>query len=183
MRIVSCLLGICLGALPALSGTDCAAAAPIAADRSVPTRITADGMTYAADSGQVTFSRSVHVVRPDFEMWADTLIVYLKPVKRQEEPAGGGAVSGMAAGDIDRIVAVGNVRMQKEKNSSTSGKATYVTDTGILTLEGSPRLTDGENVIAGEVVRYYMRENRSDVSGKVEAVFSTSARPTREGKP
>jgi lipopolysaccharide export system protein LptA len=41
-------------------------------------------------------------------------------------------------------------------------------------------------VIAGEVVRYYMRENRSEVSGgkgKVEAVFSTSARPTREGKP
>jgi lipopolysaccharide export system protein LptA len=141
-------------------------------------------MTYAADSGLVTFTRSVYVSRPDFELWADSLTVHLKPAERREQ-AGGNAVSGMAAGDIERIVADGNVRMKKEKNSSTSGKATYVADTETLILEGSPRLTDGENVIAGEVVRYYMRENRSEVSGgkgKVEAVFSTSAQPTREGK-
>lgn len=162
--------------------------APMIKPRSVPTRITADGMTYEADAQQVTFTKGVHVTRPDFEMWADKIIVYLKPAKAKEPVEEGAAAvaDSLAAGDIDRMVATGSVRMKRDKNVSTSGRATYTMDTAVLVLEDNPRLTDGENVITGEVVRYFMNENRSDVlSGpkkRVEAVFTTSGKPTREGR-
>jgi len=145
-------------------------------------------MTYEADAQQVTFSKGVHVSRSDFEIWADKIIVYLKPARKKESAEEGAAAvsDSLAAGDIDRIVATGNVRMKRDKNISTSGKAIYTMDTAVLVLEDNPRLTDGENVITGEVVRYFMNENRSDVlSGptkRVEAVFTTSDKPTREGR-
>ena len=164
-----------------------AKSAAMASARRMPTRITADGMSYEADAQQVTFTKRVHVSRPDFEMWADKITVHLKPA-RKKEPNGEGVAAvtdSLAAGDIDRIVAAGNVRLKRDKNSGTSDMATYTMDTAVLVLEGNPRLTDGENVITGEVVRYFMNENRSDVlSGpkkRVEAVFVTSDKPTREG--
>ncbi len=169
-------------AAPAVAASP-APAASVA--KNVPTRITADGMTYDADARKVTFSKNVHVLRPDFELWSNELVVHLKPAEKKEGAEGASAASGLAAGDIDRLVAKGNVRMKREKNSSTSQRATYTMDTGVLVLEGNPRLTDGENVITGEVVRYFMHENRSDVVGgpkkQVEALFTTSEQPTREG--
>ena len=58
-----------------------AAAARVAApkpDKNVETRINADKMTYFADKQQVVFETKVHVARPDFELWADKLTVFLK---------------------------------------------------------------------------------------------------------
>jgi lipopolysaccharide export system protein LptA len=166
-------------------------ARPSASAKGIPTRITADGMTYEADAQQVTFTKNVHVIRADFELWSDTLTVFLKPAKKKETGEEGvpapvpATADSLAAGDIDHIVAMGNVRMKRDKHSSTSAKATYTMDTALLELEGNPRLTDGENVITGEQVRYFMNENRSEVSGgpkkQVEAVFTTSDKPTREG--
>ena len=159
------------------------AAPAVPGGKNIPTRITADSMNYDADARRVTFNKNVHVIRPDFELWSNELVVHLKPTEKKEGEDVA-AASGLAAGEIERIVAKGNVRMKRDKNSSTSDRATYTMDTGVLVLEGNPRLTDGENVITGEVVRYFMHENRSDVTGgkkQVEAVFSTSEKPTREG--
>lgn len=160
-------------------------AAPAGA-RSVPTRITAENMTYEADARKVTFDHNVHVNRPDFDMWSNRLTVFLKPPKAKDTAQDGtSATDSLATGDIDYLVASGNVRMKRDKNQSTSDKATYTMDTAVLVLEGNPRLHDGENIITGEVVKYYMNENRSEVLGgakkRVEAVFSTSDQPTREG--
>lgn len=156
--------------------------------RSVPTRILADSMTYDAEHLLVTFNSNVYVERPDFEMWANRINVYLKPEKKTaetEKKDENASMPGLAAGEVERIVATGNVRMKREENSSTSQKATYTVDTEVLVLEGDPVLSDGDNTIAGEVVTYYMKENRSEVTGgakkRVEAVFSTSGKPTREG--
>ena len=59
-----------------------------------------------------------------------------------------------------------------------SAKATYTMDDGVLLMEGDPRLTDGENTVTGETIKYFTEENRSEVMGgskkRVEAVFSGS---------
>ena len=86
--------------------------------------------------------------------------------------------AGMAAGDVVKIVADRNGRMKSENRSGTCAKATYTMDNGVLLMEGDPRLTDGENTVTGETIRYYTEENRSEVLGgskkRVEAVFSGS---------
>ena len=156
-----------------------APAAPPKPAKDVETRITSDQLTYAAENQRVVFDRNVHVVRPDFELWAERITVYLKPPKNggpKEEK--GSMPSGMAAGDVDRIVAERNVRMKSENRTGTCAKATYTMDTGVLLMEGDPRLTDGENTVTGETIKYFTEENRSEVLGgtkkRVEAVFSGS---------
>ena len=73
--------------------------------------------------------------------------------------------AGMAAGDVDRIVAERNVRMKSENRNGTCAKATYTMDDGVLLMEGDPRLTDGENTVTGETIKYFTEENRSEVMG------------------
>ena len=168
-------------------------AAPVSAPRpakNVETRIVSDKMTYFADKQQIIFEKDVHVLRPDFELWADRLTVYLKPAPKKDGKDGkegktGGMPEGMAAGDVDKLVAEKNVRMKSENRTGTCSKATYTVDNGVMTMEGDPHLTDGENTITGEVVRYFTQENRSEVEGgakkRVEAVFSSPDKPATVG--
>lgn len=149
--------------------------------KNVETRITSDQLTYLAEKQLVIFDKNVHVVRPDIEIWADRITVYLKPPKgdaQKKEGEKGGMPAGMAAGDVDRIVAERNVRMKSENRNGTCAKATYTMDDGVLLMEGDPRLTDGENTVTGETIKYFTEENRSEVMGgskkRVEAVFSGS---------
>ncbi len=148
--------------------------------KDVETRITSDQLTYEAEKHLVVFDKNVHVKRPDFELWADRINVYLKPAKNGAKEGGekGGMPAGMASGDVDRIVAERNVRMKSENRNGTCAKATYTMDNGVLLMEGDPRLTDGENTVTGETIKYFTEENRSEVMGgskkRVEAVFSGS---------
>ncbi|MEG2140760.1 MAG: lipopolysaccharide transport periplasmic protein LptA [Bilophila sp.] len=158
-------------------------------DKNLETRITSDQLTYLAEKQRIVFEKNVHVQRPDFKLWADRLTVYLKPPKEgqaQKNASKGGLPEGMAAGDVDRIVAEHQVRMESEGRIGTSDKATYTLDDGVVLMEGNPRLTDGDNTVTGETIRYFTEENRSEVKGstkkRVEAVFSGSKVSPQPGK-
>ncbi len=151
-------------------------AAPLWAAQTVPVKITSDTMTYSQKGDQVVFSGSVHVIRQDIEMWSDTLTVLL-----EKKQGGGNSTQGLMdqQGSIRKIVAQGNVRLKADKGrSGTCQKATYDARDELLTLEGDPVLMEGANKIQGEVIKLYMRENRSEVLGgkqRVEAIFNTPA--------
>ena len=153
---------------------------PIRPAKNVETRITADRMSYLAEKHCVIFESNVHVLRPDFQLWSGKLTVFLKPAK--EDPNKKGKLpSGMAAGELDRIVAEQNVRVQSDNRTGNCGRITYTADDGVLSMDRNPSLSDGENTISGEIIRYYTQENRSEVLGsakrRVEAVFSSPNSP------
>jgi lipopolysaccharide export system protein LptA len=156
-----------------------------AQQQKIATQITSDSMTYAANSLQVVFIKNVYVRRPDFELWSDKLTIYLNPPEENQNTATGGSFGGMAAGDINRMVAEGNVRIANDRGTGASAKAVYTPADALLVMTGNPKLTDKENMITGDVIRYYINENRSEVissPGKqVEAVFITSESSGREG--
>ncbi len=144
------------------------AAAPSKAAGKVPTSIKADIMEYNADGQTVVFKGQVYVKRTDFELWANTMTVYLdKTAKKQDSSV----TEGMSAGEIDRIVASGNVRMKSGNKHGECQKATYFAKTGKFVMEGSPRLRESENTIRGHTIVHYMHENRSEVQGAAEAQF------------
>jgi|GEM_PF-580657 len=154
-------------------------------DTSVPTKIQSERMTYDANKRTVVFSGSVHVARPDLEMWSDDLTIYLKPEKPKEEGKPGSAPAGMGAGEVERLVSSGHVRMKADTRTGTCERAEYDVDKGILVMTGDPFLKDGENTITGEVIRYYSNEQRSEVTSgskrRVEAVFTGPA-PSKPDK-
>ena len=152
-------------------------AAPAAADRNkggkVPTSITAAGMQYNADAQVVVFTGNVHVKRPDFDLWAAKMTIYLDKSAKNSS-VDDNAAGGMQAGEIDRIVAETKVRMKSEDKEGTCDKATYYAKQDKFVMEGSPVLKDkGKNTISGRTVVHYLGTNRSEVQGGVAATFFT----------
>ena len=149
----------------------------------VPTKINSDSMNYNSEKNFIEFTGKVHVEREEFTLWADTLFVYLKEnkekVNARENSDGNTSVdpfSNMKSGDIEKIVAQNNVRMKYNTNIGEAKKVTYFTDKELLIMQGNPLLKDGKNSIKGEEIRYFLKENRSEVIGgkkRVEAFFSS----------
>lgn len=140
-----------------------------------PLKISSDTMTYDAAKSNVVFKGTVYVEREALKLWANTITLYLKPSEKKDA-AEADMLAGMQTGDVDRIVAEGNVKFSYNAQNGESQKATYTASNGLLVLEGNPILRDGENFIKGTIIKYYMNENKSEVLGgqgrRVEAVFS-----------
>ena len=189
MRHTGIRSALCVALLLTFSAPAVAADAKSAAGvrRDVPTAVKSDRMQYDAKGQVVIFEGDVYVQRPDFEMWAEKITLYLrkkaaKPGKAvagqgadAPAPAGPGA---MDAGEIDRMVAERKVRMKRDNRTGECEKATYTVDNAVLVMEGNPVLHEGENNIKGDVITFYTRENRSEVRGtstkRVQAVFTSS---------
>jgi len=133
----------------------------------VPVKITSERMTYDEKKQIVSFIGNVVAEHEGLTMWADNISAYFVSAGKKS----------LKADSIDRIVAKGNVRAEKGKTKGSCGKVTYKVAERVLIMEENPVLNDGPNSITGDVIRYYVRENRSEVVGnkgkRVEAIFFT----------
>ncbi len=162
------------------AATPAAPAKPSApAAKDVPTRITSEKMVYTADRQQIVFSGNVKVVRPDFTLTSAQLNVYL---------AGGGATAptdslGLDGSKVDKIVAEKNVRIKMEgERQGECEKATYTMKNSAIVMEGNPVLSEGKNVVRGEKITFFTRENRMAIDGRVAVDFVTEDKPLLEEK-
>lgn len=141
-----------------------------------PVRITSDKMVYSQDDNAVVFQGNVHGTQADMAIWAHKVTAYFSA--KEKKPQGKNAPE-KAPGDfgdkIERIVAEGEVRLVVGKNEGACAQLTYFVADGLLRMEGNPILREGQNTVRGDVIKYYMRESRSEVlSGsqrRVEAIF------------
>ncbi|MFI3272042.1 MAG: LptA/OstA family protein [Pseudomonadota bacterium] len=150
----------------------------------VPTEVTSERMQYDAAKQHVVFKGNVHVVRPDFQIWSDTLTLYFEDKENAKKDTSGSPMP-MQSGEVSRIVAKDNVRMDYDGKKGTCDIATYTTADGLLVMDGNPVLSDGDNVIKGSKILFYSEENRSEVVGgsqPVKAVFATPAGKTQGKK-
>jgi lipopolysaccharide export system protein LptA len=86
-------------------------------------------------------------------------------------------------GDVDRIIAEGNVRITQKERVATGGRAEYFRAEERVVMTGSPKVSEGSNSVQGDEVILYVRENRSVVKsgqgGRVSAVFQPKERESR----
>lgn len=131
-------------------------------------KITSDKMTYNQKDNTVSFIGNVHAVHAGLTLWAKVVTAYF---------AKSGKKKGTGADSIERIVAKGDVKIKKDNNEGQSESCTYTVKDGVIRMEGDPMLTDGENTVRGDVIKFYLRDNRSEVIGgkgkRVEAIFFT----------
>ena len=128
-------------------------------------KVTSDKMTYSEAENIITFSGNVHAVHTQLTIDANKILVHLA----SDSKKGGETVE-----KIEKIVAEGNVRMLKGNTEGYCAHATYFVKDGTLRMEGDPMVKDGPNTVKGEVILFYVKENRSEVIGgkkRVEAVF------------
>lgn len=151
--------------------------AVLAAPAKDDVKVTSEKMTYSADGQTVVFIKNVVVKHPQADIWANKVTVYLQ----DDKTAPKSDVEGMNPGKIEKIVAQGNVRIKMEKDRrGTCDTATYTLNDELLVMTGSPKLSEGKNTIAGNIIKFWVKENRSEVLGStaqpVEAIFSAPSK-------
>jgi lipopolysaccharide export system protein LptA len=77
--------------------------------------------------------------------------------------------------DVEDVTATGNVRITQGERSAFAGRAVYDNKGGMIRLDQSPRVQQGDNTIVGATIDYHVNELKSVVSGgpgqRVEAVI------------
>ena len=132
----------------------------------IPVKISSDRMTYDESGKVVSFVGNVVAEHGKLTLWADRLSAYLASKSDKK----------FSADSVDRIVADGNVKIKKDSTEGTCGRLTYFVERQLLKMEDKPLLLDGPNSLAGEVINFHIRENRSEVEGgeqRVKAIFMT----------
>lgn len=158
------------------------ATAAFAAPAKDDIKVTSEKMTYSADGQTVVFIGNVVVKHPQADMWANKVTVYL-----QSDPNApkSDSATGVNPGKIEKIISQGNVRIKMENDRhGTCDKATYTLKDELLVMTGSPKLSEGKNTIAGNIIKFWVNENRSEVLGSsnqpVEAIFSAPSNKVKK---
>jgi lipopolysaccharide export system protein LptA len=102
-------------------------------------RLTADNQ-----AGTGLFEVSVVARTPDMTIYTDKMLVYYEK----------------NTGNVKRIDASGSVKFIKEGRIITSQDATYYADGDKVIFTGEPRAVQGENVVTGTRMTYFMSEDR-----------------------
>ncbi len=111
--------------------------------------INSDKMEVFEDDGLAVFTGKVFAQTKDIKLWADKLYVYY--------------IKGEAKRDIQRIVAIGGVKIEREKWKAVAGKATYFKGEEKLILEENPKVWHEKNLVEGDLIIIYFNEDRSEV--------------------
>jgi outer membrane protein assembly factor BamD len=121
-------------------------------DESKPIDIVSDGMEGFEKGRLVLFKGSVVARQEDLYIFADTMEAYTN-----EE-----------SNEIDKAVAKGNVKIVKKDRTATANEASFDNKTRVMTLKGNVVVFSGADRLTGEVVTYYVGEDRIVVEGEKE---------------
>ncbi len=126
-----------------------------------PIDITSDTVEGNQKQNSVTFKGNVVAKQEDITLYANTLVIYYDPESKK----------------LKEIVAMGNVKVVQLERRATSQKATFHQDENKVVLDGEAVVREGENVIRGEKITYYVDEERSVVEGGKGSRVNTRITP------
>lgn len=155
--LLGCLLAV---GQPVLAVPQPAGGTTARSDRSSkPISIKADALTADNKGKTAVFTGKVVARQDDVTIYADKLIVYYGEQQDQ----------------VDKVEAIGSVRILQTNRIGTGGHALYENRAGKITLSDNPKVTQDKDSVAGKVIVYYLDEDRSVVTGggnaRVEAVI------------
>ena len=117
-------------------------------ETSEPIVITSQSLVNDSKAKAATFEGNVVAVKGDITMYANRMVVYY-----EDEQKGG---------NIKMIEVIGNVRVVKDNRTITSHRAIYYPDPEEKVIfTGEPRATEGKNLITGEKITYFMKDDRA----------------------
>ena len=124
------------------------AASPPAVEEK-PIIITSQTLTADNKNNIVVFEGSVVAKNEDLTIYSDKMEVSYSDSQKQ----------------ITKIGASGNVKALQNQHAIFSDEATYSGQEEKIVFTGTPKAVDGENVITGTEIIYFLKENRTVVKG------------------
>ena len=89
---------------------------------------------------------------------------------------------GAANQDVEKVEAFGNVRIVQGSRHGEAAHAIYDNKGGKIILDGNPKVSQGNNVITGKVITYFVDEQRSVVTGSPESRVEAVIHPKEKTK-
>lgn len=125
----------------------------------LPIHITSSELQSDSKKKTATFTGNVIAKQGDVTILTDRMVVFYDS----------------SGDDVDRVECLGNVRIVQGTRTGTAGKAIYESATGKITLSEKPKVHQGDNVVTGSVITYYVGDEKSIVQSapgsRVEAVI------------
>ncbi|HST08815.1 MAG TPA: LptA/OstA family protein, partial [Terriglobales bacterium] len=140
-----------------------------------PISITSTGLTYTDDQRRAEFQGGVTTRGADVTVTADHVDAYLAPRSQNSS----NQVKGQ--GQLDRLVAEGNVVVQEPGRKATGNQLIYtVGDDKFVLSGGTPSIFDAERgKIRGDSLTFFRRDDRVLVEGKDSSPTVTQTRVAR----
>ena len=124
-----------------------------------PLKIKSDTLRADSEKNMATFEGKVVARQGDLTLYADRLQI---------------TYSG-AARELSKVEAFGNVRILQGNRQASGAHALYDPKGARIVLDGGPKVVQGDDVITGKIITYYVNEQKSVVTGgpneRVEAVI------------
>jgi len=140
-----------------------------------PVSYSADNLEYFDSERRLVLVGDVDIVQADARLRADRITLFFSA------STGGQQTQGLAAGDIDRMIAEGEVYYVRPSQSARGNRAVYDVNQDSVTFSGNVVVASEENVIRGETMVLNISNRRTvirpDASGRVRGVFVPSDAP------
>ncbi|MBI4682203.1 MAG: hypothetical protein HY757_03785 [Nitrospirae bacterium] len=114
-----------------------------------PVVITSQTLTADNKTNTAIFEGTVLAKTDDIEIYSDKMTVFYDNAESK----------------VKRIHAVGNVKVHKAERALFSDEAVYIEDEKKIIFSGNPKAVEGENVISGTRIIFYLQDDRAVVDG------------------
>lgn len=124
-------------------------AAPAAAQLSEqggPISYSADNLEYFDEQRRLVLTGDVDIVQDDSRLRGDRVTLFFSST------SAGGQGSGLGSGDIERMIAEGDVYYVRPAQSARGNRAVYETAADAVTFTGNVVVASDDNVIRGETL-------------------------------
>lgn len=127
-----------------------------------PVSYSADNLEYFDAEHRLVLTGDVDIVQNDARLRADRITLYFSQSTSGEQAgqAGGG---GLGAGDIQRMIAEGDVYYVRPQQSARGNRAVYETAQDAVTFTGNVVVASEENIIRGETLVLQIGSRRTTI--------------------
>ena len=134
-----------------------------------PVSYSADNLEYFDGERRLLLTGDVDIVQNDARLRADRITLYFS------QSTGGQEGQGLASGDIERMIAEGEVYYVRPTQSARGNRAVYEIANDSVTFSGNVVVASDENVIRGETLVLNITNRRTVIrptqGGRVRGVF------------
>ncbi len=137
----------------------------LAAEKDTPIFIEADSMSSTEKSNSVNFKGSVKAKQGDVQIRSDEMTVYYA-VKGEKDTKGDNT-----AQRVEKLICRGNVEITRSDWIGTAKRMDYLAQKRQILLIGTAKAYQGQNMVSGEKIIYYINDGRSEVVGDTQTTL------------
>jgi len=162
--IIKCILAIVLSLT--LAGVVLAAGKSGGDRNAQPIKIKSNELFTDNNNRTATFVGKVSARQGDMTIYSDKLVINYSEKDK----------------DVEKVEAFGNVRVVQGNRQALAGHALYENKAGKIVLDTSPKVYQGDDVVSGKVITYFVDEQKSVVTGGADARVEAVIHPMDKGK-